>query len=134
MSSILLFNIGFRCENICKELKRYKKNQTINPHILNDSKNIVSDCFKIKESYAESLSYNDFAIGDFYPLIFRAFPNKDINAITTALEEIKSSLDTIGKGSTEEDVTAALTFFNTISDLCLSYHEYNNTQTKVHLM
>ena len=129
MSSIYLFNIGFRCENICRELNKYKNHQYVNRTILNDSKNVVIDCFKIKESDSDSLSSNDLAIGDFYPLLFRAFPQKKIDDIVISLKEIKLTLENIDGGSITEDVTSAYSFFNTLSDLCLSHQEHRRENT-----
>lgn len=124
MESLSLFNIGFRCENIYNTLKDYKEGKPINKLILDDSNNIITDCFLVEKNITEHLSLSEYEVTEFLPLVFEILGEKSFADLKKSLKEIQDIVDKIKHDTSGIDVKKALDFFNSLSNICLSR---NNT-------
>lgn len=98
MEGLSLFNIGFRCENICLALNEYIKTKNINQFVLNDSEKIISDCFSVTPTSREGLSFSKYDLTDLYGLIFQLFKSKTVPEMLTVLKNVSSVIDQLKAG------------------------------------
>lgn len=127
MEGLSLFNIGFRSENICIALHSYNASKTLNKYSLLDSEEIIKDCFRLKGSISENLTFNEkYELSDLYLLIFKIFEGKDIESIIDSLNEIQTILSDINNGEQNVNTDKALFFFEKLSQMCLIANENND--------
>jgi hypothetical protein len=120
MEGLSLFNIGFRCENICAALKEYKRTSNINPNSLDDSLEIISDCFKMNNLAAESLTFTKYSRHKLFNLIFSMYDGKPFSTVMEDLNQVKFCVDEIRSNKRNVEIDKAVSFFNALSELCMS--------------
>lgn len=127
MDGLSLFNIGFRCENISIALNAYKSNGQISRNALEDSLQIISDCFKVKGAIAENLSSTKYEPSQLYTLIFRMFGGKTFDQIFAELNKLKNIIDDVSAKKSNVDVDSATNFFESLADMCLASRNNNRS-------
>ena len=120
MHEILLFNIGFRCEAMCKALKDYmNEGVKISKLILEDSIEVITDCFMSEKGTTSFFSSHYISTSEFLPIIIEIFPDKEIKDIFEELAKIRTLLENLENKQEIVNVDLAYQFFKKVSTLCL---------------
>lgn len=133
MHELTLFNIGFRCENICQTLKDYEEGNPVNELVLDDSESLIYDCIELKDNMASYFGSNRHDILEFFPLILDVFKGKEFQEIIDELKDIQRVVSEIKKGTQGIQIDKAHDFFNKLSNLCLSRNFLHTSNKTNHL-
>ena len=132
MRELSFFNIGFRCENICETLNDYSKSKgkNLNKYTIEDSKDIIEDCFSIKNNTASFFSSKRYNSSDFIPVIFEYFKGKSLTEMFSDLQEVQGIMFQLEISDKTVNIQPALRFFEGISNICIRKSSRRNSISK----
>ncbi|MBN1603666.1 MAG: hypothetical protein JW915_18790 [Chitinispirillaceae bacterium] len=131
MNNLSLFNIGFRCENVCEALSNYDQGISFSLTVVNDSIKIIQDCLVIREGITSSLRAGASISTEFIPLLIEAFPGMDIKMIISELNEISSTLKNVSENIPDQNISKPYDFFRMLSKLCLIHSNKTPSQLQI---
>ncbi len=122
MEELSFFNIGFRCENISETLNDYinSNGKNLDKYTIEDSIDIIKDCFSIRDNTASFLSSKKNNSSGFIPVIFEYFENKSLKEMISDLQEVQEIVTKLELSNELVNIQPAIKFFEGISDICIS--------------
>ena len=129
------FKIGFECENIVRELKRFERGIKPNLFLIEDGKKIINNLIKALENNENPVNYHNLEEQTLYmPLIsdeirenILSFKEKDIEKqvikTESKLGKVSRTIDAIieSKKPSKDYIKTSIDFFENIGEKCFSY-------------
>lgn len=119
MHDASLFSIGFKCESIVEALKAYQTGTPIAPRRIDESLEVIDDCFGFMRSASSYFSQQGTALAEFMPLVFDVYPGMSAEQLTEELSKIREGIVRIKHSKEPQPIDHIVEFFQKVSLLCL---------------